>query len=225
MGFQQRYNQFKNLISPEKSADRPLKWVFIYGHHRGGTTYMMRQFEKVSKRSTGDWMMDEFAIAFQRAETRERQTLDVRRLYSDFRKNLLENAPVGAGAEYDIVIKQATGEKRELEFLKKLFCSEPAQILFLFREPHGWWRSAVKKFPTHNDSDREKNYRSVFESYENIGGQIIEYGPSIHEYLKSMPEFGSVEIEDFSPKPPNPIDEAKPLEDVYQAFKTKVGLK
>ena len=82
-------NQGVNLFKNKLDSGRPLRWVYIYGHHRGGTTYTLQQFMKISKRGTGDWLMYQFAEAFIAAQNRERQKINVQKLKNNFRKNLL----------------------------------------------------------------------------------------------------------------------------------------
>ena len=104
--FKNRFNQGINYLFNRLDFGIPLKWVYIYGHHRGGTTYTLNEYLKVSKRGKGDWMMFEFADSFSKAERRKRQKLNISALKNNFRKNLLTNAQIGVGHNYDIVIKQ-----------------------------------------------------------------------------------------------------------------------
>jgi hypothetical protein len=90
-----KVNQAINLMRNKIDLGQPLRWVYIYGHHRGRTTYMAKQYLKVSTRGTGDWMMYQFSEAIIAAENRERQTLNIKKLKKDFRKNLLANAHIG----------------------------------------------------------------------------------------------------------------------------------
>ena len=138
--FKYRFNQGINYLFNGLDFRTPLKWLYIYGHHRGGTTYTLNEYLKVSKRGTGDWMMLEFANTFSASETRKRQKLNISKL-----KNLekpLTNAQIGGGQYYDIVIKQAEGTQNlndvqsELIFLVK-FSNPLDKKLFLYREPYG----------------------------------------------------------------------------------------
>ena len=220
----QGINYFKNKID----TGRPLKWIFIYGHHRGGTTYTLNQYLKVSKRGTGDWMMFQFANAFIAAKTRDRQKLDILRLNRSFRKNLLTNAQIGGGQYYDIVIKQAVGTQNlndvrsELNFFTEIFKSPPEKKLFLYREPHGWWSSAKIKF-NHNKQNMIKYYMKAIESFYINGGLPLEYGDEIYNYLKEQDEFKKVEINMFMPKQINIVNDAQILEAAYNDFKEHVG--
>lgn len=219
----QGINYFKNKID----TGRPLKWIYIYGHHRGGTTYTAQQYLKVSKRGTGDWMMYQFAQAIIGAKTRDRQKLDISRLTRDFRKNLLSNSHVGGGQYYDIVIKQAVGTqnledvKIEIDFFTELFKSSPKK-LFLFREPHGWWSSVKTKFGF-QDKDMIKHYQKAFDSYHINGGVSIEYGPEIYNFLKKQKEFKKIQLTSFNQKEISLLKSAKPLEKIFNDFKNSIG--
>lgn len=216
-------NYFINKID----TGRPLKWLFIYGHHRGGTTYIAQQYLKVSKRGTGDWMMFQFAQAFIAAKTRDRQKLDILRLSRNFRKNLLTNSYLGGGQYYDIVIKQAVGTQRledvkiEIDFFTELFKSPPKK-LFLYREPHGWWNSVKIKFGF-QDKDMIKHYQRAFDSYHINGGVALEYGPELYNFLKEQKEFRKIQLTAFSPKKTSLLKCAKPLEKTYNDFKKSIG--
>jgi hypothetical protein len=210
----QGINYFKNKID----TGRPLRWVYIYGHHRGGTTYTLNQFLKISKRGTGDWMMHQFAEAFIAAETRERQKMDIDKLKGSFRRNLLANALIGGGQNYDIVIKQATGTKKELQFFTDLFRSEPADIIFAYREPHGWWRSSKIKFDRAND-EMISAYCNAFRVYKGeIGGIALEYGKNLNEWFCTQEKFQKIQIEPFQQKEIIKVDDAMSLEETYNGF-------
>jgi hypothetical protein len=220
-------NQAINLVANRMDLGRPLKWVYIYGHHRGGTTYALQQYLKISKRGTGDWMMHEFAKAFVSAESRERQKLNMVNLKRAFRKNLLKNASIGGGQYYDFVLKQAVGSQDlpsaqcEIAFFTDLFKGPPHEIIFTFREPHGWWASAKKKFG-HLDHDMIEYYQRAFEAYKINGGKAIEYGNDIVEHFGNHKIFNKIKIDSFKPKLielKEEIEEIEELEVKYTNFK------
>ena len=226
--FKYRFNQGINYLFNSLDFGTPLKWLYIYGHHRGGTTYTLNEYLKVSKRGTGDWMMFEFANSFSASERRKRQKLNISKLKKNFRKNLLTNAQIGGGQYYDIVIKQAVGTQKlndvqsELNFFSEIFKSPPDKKLFLYREPYGWWSSAKLKF-NHDNQSMIKYYKKAIESFYINGGLPLEYGDEIYNYLKEQDEFKKVEINMFMPKQINIDNDAKILEAAYNDFKEHVG--
>jgi hypothetical protein len=112
---------------------------------------MFQQYLKVSRRGTGDWMMHQFSEAIIAAENRERQTLNIKKLKKYFRKNLLANAHIRKGQHYAFILKQAVGiqelaqVKTEIQFFTDLFKFQPQELIFLYRESYGYWKSAKKK--------------------------------------------------------------------------------
>ena len=212
-----RIRQGINFILSRFILPTPKSWIYIYGHNRGGTSYLLRQFMKISRRGTGDWMLFQFATAFSEAKNRERQTMDIDKLESAFKKNLLRNALWGSGSQFDIVIKQAKGRKIELEFFTKLFRRPPDLVLFAYREPHGWWATSKIKFGR-TDEFMIERYESAFETYQELGGIPIQYGDELVTYLQKSPLFNGIEVENFSPKSLTIVEEAKILETSFNRF-------
>ena len=219
-----RINQAINLIKNRFDLGLPLKWVYIYGHHRGGTSYTLQQFMKIAKRGTGDWMMHQFAEAYIAAERRERQKLDMVKLKRSFRRNLLANAHLGGGQAYDIVLKQAVGTQDiasvelEISFFTELFKAKPSELLFLYREPSGYWRSAKKKFG-HDDDDMFVHYSRALETYKLNGGRAIEYGKELNDFIVNHPLLQKVKTDNFDPKPTREMEGLDVAIEEYQSFK------
>ena len=90
------FMKVRNLFRrKEKVGGEDFRWFFIYGLPRSGSTYALRQFRMISKRVVGDWMMEDFALAFKRAAERDREHLNLDRLRGCFVECLLDEARVG----------------------------------------------------------------------------------------------------------------------------------
>jgi hypothetical protein len=184
---------------------------------------MLQQYLKVSRRGTGDWMMHQFSEAIIAAENRERQTLNIKKLKKNFRKNLLANAHIGGGQHYDFIVKQAVGTqdlaqvKSEIQFFTDLFKSKPQELIFLYREPYGYWKSAKKKF-SHENDEMFIHYKRAFEAFKENGGKAIEYGDELRNFFKMNPLFKNVQIEEFSPKPVEKVEGLEKAENDYNNF-------
>ncbi len=61
----------------------------------------------------------------------------------------------------------------------------PERILFSLREPAGYMASAKKKFAQQDINSLQRNYINVFNKYNQIGGDIIEYKQNLEtkDYL------------------------------------------
>ena len=173
-------------------------------------------------------MMFEFAETFRAAETRDRQKLNMSRLKIPFRRNLLANAPVGGGRDYDFILKQAVGTQSigsvnsEIQFFTDLFNSEPQEIIFLFREPYGYCRSAKKKFNLLDD-EMIIHYVRAFETFKENGGIAIEYGVELNNFFANHHLFKKARIDPFEPKQIVEIDGLDKLQDWYNEFKSYMG--
>ena len=191
--------QVINLIDTQFDFQKPLKWIYIHGMFRSGTSYLTRKAKSKSKRGYGDWMLHQFAKPMLAVRTREdTRKMNSNRLWKDFRKNLLRSGHIGWGREIDVVVKQATGSVEELKFLTELFKQPPEEIYFLFREPHGWLKSARLKFSNLNELENfEGYYQNSFERFDDIGGKAIVYDDTLPEQMSSDNFFGDVDFSDF----------------------------
>jgi len=211
-----RLSQIRNALRAAPRASTPLRWVFLYGLPRSGTTYALDQYMRISRRGIGDWMMEDFALTFDRARQRTRQTLDIDRLADDLRNNLLTNAPIGGGTKFDIVIKQASATYREYAFWRELFGTEPERRLFFYREPAGWLASAKEKFDVH-EARASAIYQHSFDCFAEIGGLAIDY-PETGDQLASLPEFSGVEMTTFKPRRTNSSAAPDQMSESYREF-------
>jgi hypothetical protein len=222
MQIQYRYRQLKNLFFKVRHPLQSLKWVFIYGMPRSGSTYMLTQYLKVAKRGTGDWRLHEFAHAFKKAEQRQRVTLDIDKLIHCFRNNMIENAPLGGGEYYDFIVKEASSNKMKLKFLSRVFNAPPAEKIFLYREPEGWWSSAKEKFQI-SEAEAVQRYKARLDSFEEIGGTPLEYGTELQSFLENSAIFKDANVDNFKSKREDYSQPPEKLYELYDAFKTSIN--
>lgn len=143
--------------------------------------------------------------------------MNKKRLWGDFRKNLLRNAQVGWGRDLDAVVKQATGSPAEVKFLSELFGSPPETILFIFREPQRWYESRRKKFPSATDPHEvTAYYEGAFKRHSDIGGIPIVYDETLPDRLGRIKMFSKVDFSDFQPTVVEEVPQARHLDEVFQ---------
>lgn len=216
MSLQYKIRQLKNILSPTPKG-RPIKWAFIYGLPRSGTTYALHQFMKVAKAGIGDWEIKEFAHAITNAENREWVALDTKKLIDSLRENLLENAHVGGGNKIDIVAKQISTNKEEFEFYREMFQSEPQTKLFMFREPDGWLPSAMEKFNI-TENEAIEVYKNALAGYNNIQGNIIEYNETLPEQMGKLDLLKNCQLDPFEIKRKAEKGAPEELQGAYKGF-------
>ncbi|MDB4433034.1 hypothetical protein N9135_01810 [Akkermansiaceae bacterium] len=174
---------------------------------------------KKSKRGCGDWMLGQFAAPYQAVKSRDKnRKMDAKRLWGDFRKNLLKTAYVGGGFQFDIAIKQASGSKGEVDFLSDLFGQPPCEIVFMYREPHGWWLSSKKKF-NYSDEEMKRKYANALDNYDLLRGIPICYDETLISQLKSYDIFNGIKFDEFKPKPCPDVPGARELMDLFEKRK------
>lgn len=203
-----RLNQILNLLMKNLNYKKKIKWVYIYGHHRGGTTYMLNQYLKISKRGVGDWMFHESISTFLKMEKRKPyRRMNLNKLYRNFKNNILKSANIGSGFKYDIVIKQAVGTQsvddslKEINFFTKIFNSSPSEIIFMYREPNAWYKSAKIKF-NHDENIMKSSYKKAFDSFFLVGGTTVQYEiNAMTSFFSKKKYFKNIKVDKFIPKP------------------------
>lgn len=81
--------QAVNYAETRFDFGRPLKWIYIHGMHRAGTSYMLHKLMSKAKRGYGDSMLGQFAQPMKAVRTREKnRSMDGSRLRVDFRRKL-----------------------------------------------------------------------------------------------------------------------------------------
>ena len=186
---------------------------------------MLEQYLRISRFGIGDWMLYQLSDPLLNlAERDESRSPKKAVLHKAFRKAILKNARIGSGRKFDLVVKQAVAEQsideveKEISWLSELFGSGPAEIIFIFREPHGWWRSAKKKFGYDHET-MFSNYGQAFRAFDQIGGTPLVYDKTVLEnYFAGHPVFSKMEVDPFEPKQIRIVDGLEQLEQTYQDF-------
>lgn len=173
MNINYRLNQLKNSFSRPKSNDH-LNWVFIYGLPRSGTTFLLNAFLQKARLGIGDWDLSAFQVAIDSYKTKDYVDLNFDELVEDIRTNILRNAPPGGGSEFDLIVKQINTNRKEYDFLVRLFGCEAQEKIFCYREPNGWLPSAMKKFDL-KEKEAQELYIKCLSSYDDIGGFKVDY--------------------------------------------------
>jgi hypothetical protein len=153
-----------------------IDWVLVYGPPRTGTSLLARLLSYQSK-----FLFVDVGLHFARkypesANWDERLSLTY---YEKIYFNLLVNAHEGAWFHYksfsrpiDLVIKQAALRPADYHLLCHAF-GLPSRKIFCIREPSSYYQSHKKKF---NQPDNiVDDYLFSLKTYEEIGGEIIEY--------------------------------------------------
>lgn len=196
MSVKHRVGQVRNLLNQQKRKGTfPVKWIFLYGVPRSGTTYMLNQYLKISRCGYGDWELKEFAAAINNASEREWVALNRQQFIDDLRINLLGSAHLGGGSNYDIAVKQISTNKMEFDFLVELFGQEPSHRIFMYRDPVYFVPSAIKKFQV-DQEEAEQMYCDAILSFQAIGGTKVEY-ERIPDFITNNEDFKGVDIEPF----------------------------
>ncbi len=215
MNFRYRYNQIKNSLFPPRNNG--LKWVFIYGLPRSGTTYYYHQWMNISKVGISDYDLRCFLPVFDHFQSANYIPFDTAALKTHILDQLINTGAPGGGSSFDFVVKQVHTGLSEFELLCEILGSKPSITFFLYREPIGWYHSASRKFNT-TAEDAYNMYSESLNSYDLIGGEILEYGLDI---TASLQKHGISLNETFDPKSSDylPLPEKlEVLNDLYQKF-------
>ena len=180
------YMEHKSMTKPEildKLENGNLAWWFVYGPGRSGTSYVSRMASQNASLLVSDWGLGAVLNSAHRM-----LRVDQSRFFRDLGANILENAPRGKGKgnQIDLVVKQARCTVMEYEKLCEMF--GPAQRrIFCMREPAGYMSSAVKKFAHAKEISHVDAYTRMFEVYNQVGGDIIQYNEKLS--LEIMRDF------------------------------------
>jgi len=149
------------------------KWWLIYGPPRTGTSYLSRMIGKRARYLVSDWGIGHLVNGLDRV-----RELDKDRYLSELAVTILDGARRGGGARLDLCYKQALLLPEELKQVTKMY-GAPERRIFCIREPASFMASASKKFPNFSSKDLEKRYVMAFSTYDEVGGDIVEYGPRL----------------------------------------------
>ncbi|WP_107667476.1 hypothetical protein [Cyanothece sp. BG0011] len=221
-----KYKKFVQLVNKKLirlsyrfGQKQSLRWWYIYGNSRSGTSYITRLIGNQSKLSISDWGLGYILNdSFDKV-----QGIDRDRLLKDIANNILDHANLSLGNELDLVLKQAHATYPDYRLLVKMF-GEPERKIFCFREPSGFMASSKKKFPDQTIENLQDRYLRDFQVYERVKGDIIEYNKSltIDDYLRFLQplKFDNKSIEKFFYKgKSNPEDATQEMWLAYRRFK------
>lgn len=180
MNLRFRIKQIVNSLSAKKKAS--YDWIFVYGVPRSGTTYFYQELLQLGKHGVSDYDLGRFNPAFDHIEKSGYIPIDTNEIKALLRDQIISRSAPGAGNKYDFIVKQVNTDLAEYELLCELMGSIPKATYFLFREPSGWLPSAMKKYGI-NQEQAITMYENSIQSYDEIGGKIIEYGDSINAAL------------------------------------------
>lgn len=106
-------------------------------------------------------------------------TYDVRRPQRALLGEVLASCGTGNRGPVDLVYKQANLRQGEFETLVALL-GPPERTVFCLRDPAGFMRSAVKKFPdVALENLQEFNFVGTIQEHERIGGEVFLYHPGV----------------------------------------------
>ncbi len=158
-----------------------LNWWLVHGSARTGTGLMQSLIVSCSKKWISDWglgnmlrLTSDFKyVRFDKARARR-----------DIANNILDNAYPGGGDQLDFSFKQANLAYNEYEETTRMW-GMPKRKIFCFRDPSGYMVSAMKKWPDVPMAILQRAYMETLQNYEDIGGDIFEYGPTVtlEDYL------------------------------------------
>jgi hypothetical protein len=197
MNFRYRINQLRNSLSGQSKSGRINNWVFIYGVPRSGTTYVLQEFMKLSKRGIGDWELKCLLPGMDEIAKSGWIDFNLDRFSQDISRNVLDFSPPGGGNVFDITVKQIRTNKAEYELYTSMFGCEPQIRIFLFREPDSWMPSAIKKYGI-SEEECASLYKESLEAYDSIGGYVIEYNNNLPAKLQLLPCFSGKAIGEFN---------------------------
>jgi len=133
---------------------------------------------QLGKKGVSDFDLGKFNPAISNIEQSGYIPIDVKALKQFLRNQIISHAAPGGGHEFDFIIKQVNTNLNEFALICELMGSQPKKRFFLFREPSNWLPSAMKKFNI-TESEAVLIYQQSLDSFAQIGGKIVEYGPEI----------------------------------------------
>jgi hypothetical protein len=214
MNLRFRINQILNSLSAKRKES--YDWIFVYGVPRSGTTYFYQELLQLGKHGVSDYDLGKFAPAFQHIEKSGYIPIDTNEIKELLGDQILSRSAPGAGNQFDFIVKQVNTNLAEYELLCELMGSTPKAKYFLFREPSGWLPSAVKKYNI-SEKEAEVMYESSIRSYDEIGGEILEYGDQITKELQTLK---IKSLNPFAPRLKNAIElRNDTLDKLYNAIK------
>jgi hypothetical protein len=153
-----------------------LRWWLVWGPVRSGTTLMANLVAEHARWEISDWGL---AAGLTPPQSVSPATYDPRRPQRTLLAEVLASCTTGHPGPVDLVYKQANLRLPEFDALVALM-GPPERNLFCLRDPAGFMRSAVKKFPDVDLQNlQEFNYVGTIQEHERIGGEVFLYHPAV----------------------------------------------
>lgn len=218
MNLRYRLKQIWNSAFPPNG--KSAKWIYVYGLPRSGTTYFYHQLMQHAKLGVSDYDLGKFIPAMKHYQGSDYIPIDSSDIIDFLRNQIrLKGAP-GGGSSFDFIVKQVYTTKEEFDLICSIMGSKPEHSFFLFREPEGWYASAIKKF----NLDQEgalKMYQNSIQSFQEIGGEVIEYGPGLETALNQL-GYESHEPFVMVDKKTNEVKGLEGFQSSYEEFKASL---
>lgn len=218
MNLRYRLGQIKNsIIRPSEQA---ANWIFVYGLPRSGTTYFYHQLMQHAKLGVSDYDLRKFIPALKHYQTSDYIPIDSADIIEFLRNQIrLKGAP-GGGSSFDFIVKQVYTSKEEFDLICSIMGSKPEHSFFLFREPGGWYASAIKKFNLDHE-EALRMYQDSLNSFQEIGGKVVEYGPGLETALNQI-GYESHEPFVMVDKETNEVEGVDEFRSAYEKFKASL---
>jgi len=153
-----------------------LRWWLVYGPVRSGTTLMANLLAPHSRWMVSDWGLH---AVLEGPLSSTPASFDLREMRRRVLVEVLSSCETGHGGPLDLVYKQANLRRPEYDALVDVL-GPPERVIFCLRDPAGFMRSAVRKFPeVELDNLRVINYVGTIEEHERIGGEVFLYSPDV----------------------------------------------
>lgn len=153
-----------------------LRWWLVYGPVRSGTTLMTDLLAPHARYVVSDWGL-RHVLGGPLSNPPER--FDPARYQRPFLAEVLAACDRKRRGPLDLVFKQANLRLPEYEVLVEHF-GPPERTIFCLRDPGGFMRSAMAKFPSYSlEHLREFNYVGTAQEHTRIGGDVFLYHPSV----------------------------------------------
>ncbi len=159
-----------------RALRRPLRWWLIWGPVRSGTTLMGDLAATHARWAVSDWGL---RAALNPPLGVLPAGYDVDRPRRALMTEVLAHCETGHRGPLDLVLKQANLFDDEHAALVQLL-GPPERSIFCLRDPAGFMRSAVRKFPDIDlENLRQINYIDSIERQARLGGEVFLYHPEV----------------------------------------------
>lgn len=153
-----------------------LRWWLVWGPVRSGTTLMTDLVAEHARWVVSDWGL---AAGLTPPQSQVPDSFDARRPQRAMLAEVLASCRTDSSGPLDLVYKQANVRVSEAATLSALL-GPPERTIFCLRDPAGFMRSAVRKFPDIPlDNLQHINYLGTIKEHQFIGGEVFLYHPEV----------------------------------------------